>query len=377
MKKISDILYFVFKDLYSDYFRSLITIVNLLVFISCYFGIVAYAEATYKFGHQPTDNTALVMISQNIFDPQESIVTDQDMLPAIEMIPKYVNKISPVIFKYLKVNSYLIQVRATRLEDMRTVHSLKLVQGNWPNGNKEVIIGEGIVSFTDWKIGDTLHIFGSDFTVVGVVSAPGTKFSSVWMTLDTAYDLMNIQGKYQIGWIQLQPNVDSEMVRSALQSDPRIINQFEVYYADNLYKQFTNALSDMQGISGILLFLALCAVMLGTYCNIFLILTERRREITILRAIGMQSRALRTLITLRMLIQVTISYLLSWGVTSIVLNWFNRIDPMSLNYNPLPVYISGLSLAVGYILCIIFGGFGVLIPTRHLRNRSVASFIAR
>ncbi len=376
MKKISDILYFVFKDLYVDGFRSLITIVNLLVFISCYFGIVAYAEATYKFGHQPTDKTALIMISLNIFDPQESIVTNQDLLPAEEMIPKYVNKISPVIFKYLKVNGYLVQVRATRLEDMQSVHSLKIVRGEWPDGKKEVIIGEGIVAFTNWKIGDTLHIFGNDFLVVGVVSAPGTKFSSVWMTLDTAYDLLSINGEYQIGWIQLQPNVDPEMVRTSLQNDPRIINRFEVYYADNLYKQFTNALSDMQGLSGILLFLALCAVMLGTYCNIFLILTERRREITILRAIGMQSKAVRAIITLRMLIQVTISYLLSWGITSIVLNWFNQIDPMSLNYNPLPVYISGLSLLVGYILCLIFGGLGVLIPTRHLRTRSVASFIS-
>lgn len=376
MKRISDALHFVIKDLYADGFRSLITIANLLVFISCYFGIVAYAEATYKFGNQPTDKTALIMISLNIFDPQESIVTDQDMLPAIEMIPNYVKSISPVIFKYLKVNGYLVQVRATRLEDMKTVHSLQLVRGNWPEGNNEVLIGEGIVSFTNWKIGDTLNVFGRDFKVVGVVSAPGTKFSSLWMTLNEAYELMSVQGEYQIGWIQLQPNVDSEMVRSALQNDPRINNRFEVYYADNLYKQFTNALSDMQGLSGILLFLALCAVMLGTYCNIFLILTERRREITILRAIGMQSRALRTIITLRMLIQVTISYLLSWGVTSIVINWFNHIDPLSLNYNPLPVYISGLSLVVGYVLCLFFGGLGVLIPTRHLRNRSVASFIS-
>ncbi len=173
----------------------------------------------------------------------------------------------------------------------------------------------------------------------------------------------------------MQSGVDADAVRSMLQNDPRLIDRFDVYFADNLYQEYTKAVSDMQGVSGMLVILALSAVMLGTYCNIFLVLSERSRDITILRAVGVQSGSIRALITLRTLLQVCVGYFLSWGVTSLLLVWFNRLNPLTLHSIPLPVSISGKALLFGFILSLFFGWAGIWIPTRHLRNRSVASFI--
>jgi ABC-type antimicrobial peptide transport system permease subunit len=374
---LGDVFRFVIKDLISDGWRTGITIVNLLVFICSYFAMVALAEAAYNFGNQPTDKSILLIISQNVFDPSESSVTDQDFLPAEELIPKYVKSVSPLVFKIININNNLYQLRAARLEDMQTVHSLQLISGDWPIGTNEIAIGEGTVAMTNWKLGDTLHIYGNDFIISGLVRAPGTEFSSIWMTLDTATSLFNLKGIYQFAWIQLQSGVDFEAVRSRLQNDPRFIDRFDVYFADNLYQEYTKAVSDLQGMSGMLVILALSAVMLGTYCNIFLILSERSREITILRAVGVQSGTIRSLVTLRTLLQVSVGYLLSWGITSLLLKWFNHITPLTLHSIPLPVLISGRALIIGFILSIFFGWMGVWIPTRHLRNRSVASFIHR
>jgi ABC-type antimicrobial peptide transport system permease subunit len=375
LKKLGDVFRFVIKDLISDGWRTTITIVNLLVFICSYFAMVALAEAAYKFGNQPTDKSILVIISRNVFDPSESIVTDQDFLPAEELIPKYVKSVSPLIFKIININNNLFQLRAAKLEDMKTVHSLQLIGGDWPIGTNEVAIGEGTAVMTNWKIGDTLQIYGNDFTISGLIRAPGTEFSSIWMTLDTASNLFNLKGTYQFAWIQMQSGVNYEAIRSKLQNDPQLIDRFDVYFADNLYQEYSRAISSMQGISGLLVILALSAVMLGTYCNIFLILSERSRDITILRAVGVQSGAIRILISLRTLLQVCAGYLLSWGVTSLLLKWFNQITPLTLHSVPLPVSISGKAFIFGFFLTVLFGWAGVWIPTRHLRNRSVASFI--
>ncbi len=375
LTKLADIFRFVIKDLLNDGWRTTITIVNLLVFLCSYFALAGLAEAAYNFGNQPTDKSALLIISRNVFDPSESTITDRDFLPAQELIPNYVKSVSPLVFKIINANDSLIQLRAARLEDMQNVHSLQLISGAWPNEANQIVIGEGTAALTNWKIGDTVHIYGSDFTISGLIRAPGTKFSSIWMTLNTATTLFNLKGVYQFAWIQLQSGQDSESVRSKLQNDPRLMDRFEVYFADNLYQEYTKALSDLQGVSELLVILALSAVMLGTYCNIFLILSERSRDITILRAIGFQSSSIRALITLRTLLQVCIGYFLSWGLTSLLLYWFNRINPLTLHSIPLPVVVSGKALLVGFILSLIFGWVGVWIPTRHLRNRSVASFI--
>jgi ABC-type antimicrobial peptide transport system permease subunit len=375
MTKLSDLIRFVIKDLLRDGWRTVITIVNLLVFISCYFALAALAEAAYKFGNQPTDRSALLVVSRNVFDPSESVVTDKEFLPAQELMPESVKSVSPLVFKIIQANDNLMQLRAARLPDMQTVHSLLLIEGDWPSGKHEIVIGEGTAVNTNWGVGDTVHIFGSDFRISGQVRAPGTKFSSIWMTLDESNQLFNNPGIYQFAWIQLQSGVDGESIREKLQSDPRLSGRFEVYFADNLYQQYTKAVADMQGVSGMLVILALSAVMLGTYCNIFLILTERRKEITILRAVGFQSSTIRGLITLRTLIQVIAGYLLSWVIVSLLLLWFNKINPLNLHSIPLPVSISLGAFYFGLLISIVFGWIGVWLPTRHLRNSSVASFI--
>ena len=377
MTKLGDIFRFVIKDLVSDGWRTIITIVNLLVFISCFFALVALAEAAYKFGNQPTDRSALLIVSRNVFDPSESLVTDKDFLPAQELMPEYVKSVTPLVFRIVLVNDNLMQLRAARLEDMQAVHSLQLVGGKWPSGKNEIVIGEGTTASTFWKIGDTVHIYGSDFIISGLGEGTRNKFGAIWMTLDAAGELFDNQGDYQFAWIQLQSGVDGEAVRAKLQNDPRLFDDFEVYFADNLYQQYTKAVSDLQGVSSMLVILALSAVMFGTYCNIFLVLTERAREITILRAVGYQSSAIRGLITLRTLLLVVIGYLLSWGIVSLLLDWFNKINPLSLHSIPLPVSISGGALLFGLILSVLFGWIGVWLPTRHLRNRSVASFIVK
>ena len=377
MTKLGDVFRFLVKDLVSDGWRTAVTIVNILVFTCSYFALVSLAEAGYNFGNQPTDKSALLIISRNVFDPSESTVTDRDFLPAEELIPEYVKSVSPLVFKIINANGNLIQLRAARLQDMQTVHSLQIISGDWPEGANQVVIGEGTAAVTNWKIGDTIHIYGSDFIISGLIRAPGTNFSSIWMKLDTATNLFDLKGIYQFAWIQLQSGVDAEAVRFKLQNDPRLIDRFDVYLADNLYQEYTKAVSDMRGVSGMLVILALSAVMLGTYCNIFLILSERSRDITILRAVGVQSGTIRALITLRTLLQVCVGYFLSWGITSLLLNWFNRLNPLTLHSIPLPVTISGKALLIGFILSILFGWAGIWIPTRHLRNRSVASFINR
>lgn len=377
MTKLADGLRFLLKDLARDGWRTIITVINLLVFISIYFALAAFAEAAYKFGNQPTDNSALLILSRNVFDPSESIVTETDFLPAEELIPQYVQSVTPLIFKILQVNGNLMQLRAANLEDMQKVHSLKLLQGSWPASYREIIIGEGTSAMTNWTIGDTVHIFGSDFIISGIVSAPGTKYSSIWMTLNTANQLFGTEGIYQFAWIKVPSGVDAESVRTRLQTDPRLSNRFDVYFADNLYQEYSKAVADLKGVSGMLVLLALSAVMLGTYCNIFLVLTERSREITILRAIGYQSGTIRSLITLRTLLQVVFGYLISWGITSLLLAGFNRVNPLTLHSIALPVSISGINLLFGFIFSLIFGWVGVWLPTRPLRNQSVALSINR
>lgn len=362
-------------DLKHDGWRTAITVLNLLVFFCCYFSLSALSQAGDQFGDQPTDASALLIMSKDVLDPSESIITAKEIALAKELIPNYVESVTPLILKVIKMDDYLFQLRAARLEDMQEIHALELLQGKWPAPENEVLIGEGTTHLSGWQIGDTINIYGSAFTISGIVRASGTKFSSVWMPLATAESLFQMRDTYQFAWIQTKPGTDAEQVLNLLRTDSRLRDQFEIYLADNLYQEYTEALSSLSTVSRIMVLLALFAVMLGTYGSIFLILSERNREINILRACGISSRAIRGLIIFRTLIQLFVAYVFGYGITALVLGYLNRINPITLHSIPLPVTITGDIVIVGLILAAFFGLAGVWIPTVHLEKKSVAGLI--
>lgn len=360
-----------------DGWRSALTVVNLTVFISCFFCLAALSKAGFQFGSQPADQSALMVISRSVFDPTDSQITEKEFEPIQELIPTSVQSVSPLILKHLNINGYLLQLRATYLQDFQSVHSLTLLQGNWPSGANEAVIGEGTVSLTHWKVGDLIHIYGVDFTVTGVVRAPGTKFGSVWMSLENAEKIFGTHGVYQFAWVVITPGANAEEVKNRLQNDPRLSNKYDVYYVDQLYQQYSAALNDIKDISLMLDFLALCCVMLGVYGSTYMTLNERSRDLTILRAVGFDSVSIRLILSLRTLVQVVAAYLLSWLISSLAMQSFEKTTPLMIHSIPLPVVISGDILLLGVVFTILFAWIGVWLPTWHLRKSSVASMIQR
>lgn len=377
MGRLLEGIRFIFRDLRSDGWRSAITVINLVIFISCYFCLASLAEAGYKFGNQSRNPDELMMISHNVFDLSDSQISESDFAPIRDLIPTSVQSVSPLILKHLNVEGYFLQVRAAPLNDFEDVHNLSLLEGKWPSATNEVVIGEGTKSLTNWAIGKTIRVYGVDFKIAGMVRSTGTKFGSIWMSLEDAEELFDTNGSYQFAWIVLAPGVDPDAVIGQLGSDPRLSGKFDIYYADQLYQQYSSALNDVRDISLVLVMLALMSVMFGVYGSTYLTLTERKRELTILRSVGFASRTIRVVLSMRTVIQVILAYLFSWVITTLAIHWFESINPIMIHSIPLPVIISAKILLAGAVLAIFFAWIGVWLPTRHLQKSSVISMIQR
>lgn len=377
MGRLLEGIRFIIRDLQSDGWRSAITVINLVIFISCYFCLASLAEAGYKFGNQSRDPDELMMITHNVFDLSDSQISETDFAPIRELMPNPVQSVSPLMLKHLNVEGYFLQVRAAPINDFQTVHNLSLLEGSWPVADNEVVIGEGTKSLTNWIVGKTIRIYGVDFKITGLVRSTGTKFGSIWMSLENAEKLFDTKGLYQFAWIVLTPGADPDGVIGQLSSDPRLSGKFDVYYADQLYQQYSSALNDVRDISLVLVFLALLSVMFGVYGSTYLTLTERKRELTILRSVGFTARTIRVLLSMRTVLQVILAYLVSWMVTTLAIYWFESISPIMIHSIPLPVIISAKILLAGAALSIFFAWIGVWLPTRHLQKSSVISMIQR
>lgn len=365
------------KDMLRDRWRTVITIINLMVFLCCYFLLAAVSKAAAAYGTQDEDRSSLMVIQNNVFDPGDSILTDEQITPIRELMPGKIDAVSPMIFRLLKIESHLIQVRAAPLADLEPVYHLELISGNWPTANNEAVIGAGTAAMTGWEIGRKIRIFGRDFIISGMISSPGTKSSAVWIDLAAAENLFGTNGVYQFAWANITPGVEAEEVQLILQNDPRLSDRYQVYFVDHLYEQYARALNDVAGISSVLVFLSLIMVMFGTYGSIYLTLSERARELTILRAIGYSSSSIRAILSARTLIQVIAAFLASWIISIIILKFLSRVYPIVVHAIILEVKITPGIFFLGMLLALVFGWVGVLLPMIKVSNSEVHTMMAR
>lgn len=373
LKKTWQVVIFLVKDLTRDGWRTVITTVNLLVFICGYFCLSALAEASKNYGKLDSDRSSLMVIARDVFAPGNSIITAAEFAPIARLIPEQVAAFSPLIFRLLRVDSYLIQVRATPVEDMQSVFNLELTEGEWPLANDEIVIGQGTKVYTEWKTGQQVRIYGRDFLISGVISSPGTKSSSIWMDLDAAEALFDTHGVYQMAWVKVAPNASADAVVETLRNDPVLKGKFDTFFVDHLYEQYARALDDVASVSSLLVVLSLLTIMFGTYGSIFLLLSERSVEVVILRAIGFSNRTLRGILLIRTMVQVLLAYFLSWGVSALILQRISSKVPLIANAILLDVVITPRILLLGLLLATVFGMVGVLLPMLRLSNSNIHS----
>lgn len=372
---LRQVFIFIIKDLAKDGWRTAITIANLTVFLVCFFCLAALAKAAAQYGEQAPDRSALMIISNKVFDPSDSIVTAEQFEPLNELMPEKISAVSPLIFNLLKVDTYLVQVRAAPLEDFQSVYFLELRDGKWPAAGDEVVIGAGTQALTNWEIGQQIRIFGKYFTISGVIESPGTKASSVWMSLEAAEALFGTKGVYQFAWATLKPGVDADEVQVILQQDPRLKDDYSVYFVDHMYEIYAQAMMDVAGVSTVLVFLSLLLVMFGTYGSVFLTLAERSRELTILRAVGYSAKAIRGILTLRTLMQILIAFCLGGLLSAVLLDFISKRIPLVAHAIILDVTVTPLIFLGGFLLSLVFGWVGVLMPMLRVTKSNVHATI--
>jgi ABC-type antimicrobial peptide transport system permease subunit len=197
------------------------------------------------------------------------------------------------------------------------------------------------------------------------------------MPLPEAERLFNTYGVFQLAWVKVAANANASQLKQTLQMDERLNGRFDVFFVNALYQQYASALQDIKDISLVLMGFALALVMVGTYGSVYLTLSERSREITILRAIGFSTFTLRGILLLRSLLQVGLAFLLAWGISALLLNHFEKVSPLTINTLPLRVNIDGQVWGLGLLLAVLCGCIGVWLPTLRLRFLPVHESIQR
>jgi cell division protein FtsX len=367
-------MWMVLADLWADRSRTALSLLTLTMMAMGYMILAGFAESVRLFSEQAADRRDLVMVEHGMLDPMNSQIDATIVENIRASIESEGTRISPCQFRHMRIEGQLVQLRACPLEDWQPVHHLQLAQGDWPDSG-EVAITEGASRSTGWQIGDRLKIYGSSFSISGLVRASGTKFLAVWMSLEDSGRLFEQPDRYQVVMIQAAPDADSERLRALIEAEPGVAGAFDVMFLDSLFSRYTEVVRGLLGVSQTLALAAITIVVLGSYQATRLSLEERIRSVAILRVTGFSEGQLHGLLQLRSLWMLTLAFLFGAVLAAGLLGYANRITPLQVQSVQLEVRLTLPVLLWGYPLSLVCAALGTWISARSLLKQTVAEVL--
>jgi putative ABC transport system permease protein len=240
---------------------------------------------------------------------------------------------------------------------------LKIVDGrSFQPGLRELIAGRGVTQqFEGARLGETLRMRGSDWTVVGVFESGDANESELWADVEVAQTTFNRRG-FSAVRLQLDDASALQQVKDALTADPRLIVdvESEQQYYSGQTRQFRQTIGMLAGVVTLIMALGATFAALNT---MYAAVGTRAREIATLRAIGFSG----TPVVISVMIE-SLVLALAGGVIGALLAYllFNNMAVSTLGANFSQVVfqfkVTPALVRSGLLIAIAIGMFGGLLP---------------
>jgi putative ABC transport system permease protein len=269
-----------------------------------------------------------------------------------------------------------VQVRGVSARVLGVRDNVKLVEGRFlRSGLAEAVVGKGARhAYTGLDLGATVRIGAGTWTIVGVFDGKGTAFDSeVWAdanVLDGFYQRpVNI---FQSATVRLRSPDDFAAFEATLKGDPRL--NLQVERERDYYEKQSQVVSTLIRVVGMLIALIMgLGAVFGALNTMYSAVSERSREIAVLRAIGFGGGAIVLSFFVEALIIAFVGGILGClgvlpinGLTTGTINW------QTFSHLAFAFRITPDLLALGMVFALLMGALGGLPPAIRAARANVA-----
>ena len=234
---------------------------------------------------------------------------------AVSLIdPALLVGVTPYRYETVRIHEQPVMVAATDFEGAKRTSPYWLIDGEWPSGSRQMLVGQNIAEQLGLKIGGSVAVvythpdadpnipnFGTDMTVAGILETGGSEEDYVYLSLQDMTDLISgtdvVPEAVEDGRIDL-----AELSISASGADlTELMEKIESNVPEvspRLVKRVTASetavLSKLQSLVLLVTIVVLILTMICVATTMNAVVTERRREIGLRKALGASDQSIMT-----------------------------------------------------------------------------------
>jgi putative ABC transport system permease protein len=269
-----------------------------------------------------------------------------------------------------------VSVRGVSPRVLGVRDNVKLVEGRFLQpGLAEAVVGKGAQhAYTGLDLGATVRIGAGTWTIVGVFDGKGTAFDSeVWAdasVLDGFYQRPT--NVFQSATVRLKSKDDFDAFAATLKGDPRL--NVQAQREPEYYEKQSQLITTLITVLGTLIAVVMgLGAVFGALNTMYSAVSERSREIAVLRAIGFGGGAIVLSFFVEALIIAFVGGLVGCvavlpvnGITTGTMNW-QTFSHLAFAFRVTPDL-----LAMGMVFALLMGALGGLPPAIRAARANVA-----
>ena len=162
---------------------------------------------------------------------------------------------------------------------------------------------------------------------------------------------------------------NTEAIAAVVDQYPSLKLQSREEYIDEQSKQIDGFLNFIYALLGMSIFIAV----IGIVITLMLAVYERRRELGLLRAVGMTRRQVRSAVLWESMVTAVVGVIMG-GVLGVVLGWIvvKALEDQGLSVFSLP----GGTVATASVLALVFAALAAALPARRAAKADILEAIA-
>lgn len=294
----------------------------------------------------------------------QQVLTEKQVASAASLLPadKLIG-IAPYLYDHIKVNEQPLLVAGTRFQAVKKVSPYWQMRGEWPEeGSEDVVLGAEVAERFKIEPGQMVNLTAAGgegekkVKVAGIVRTGGSEENFVFVDLSLLQQMLHKDGIISVAQTSITGN------EGELTTWMQTIGQQVPGLAPRLVKQVTQSEQTVLGKLQALVYLVTIVVLLLTLIcvatTMMAVVTERRKEIGLKKALGAENRSIileflgegLALGTLGGLMGTVLGFFFAQGVS---VNVFGR----GISFQPLIALLA---------LCVSIGvtGLACLIPVK-------------